>query len=65
LSILIYHFNSAETVIKREEDRKLSGDDGGGITIVLADESEEDLYFFRSMGFAVRKVSIDYNSARG
>jgi len=27
--------------------------------------SKEDLYFSRSMGFAVRKVSIDYNGARG
>jgi len=64
LSILIYHFNSAETVIKREEERKLSGGCGGGITIVLADEGEEDLDFFKDMGFAVRKVSIDYNGAK-
>jgi len=45
--------------------RKLSGGGGGGIAIVLADEGEEDLDFFKDMDFDVRKVSIDYNDAKG
>jgi len=31
-----------------------------GTVIVLADESKEDLDFFKDMGFDIRKVSIDY-----
>jgi len=44
---------------------KLSGGGGGGIAIVLADEGKESLDFFKEMGFEVRKVSIDYNGAKG
>ena len=44
---------------------KLSGGGGGGIAIVLADEGKEDLPFFKEMGFDVKKVSIDYNGAKG
>jgi mevalonate kinase len=44
---------------------KLSGGGGGGIAIVLADEGKESLEFFKEMGFDVRKVSIDYNGAKG
>jgi len=44
---------------------KLSGGGGGGIAIVLADEGKEGLDFFKEMGFEVRKVSIDYNGAKG
>jgi len=44
---------------------KLSGGGGGGIAIVLADEGKEGLDFFKEMGFSVRKVSIDYNGAKG